>query len=193
MHPLDRLLRTVLPAGAAAVVAAVLIVGWTTDPNRLEAGFAPEQPITFSHKVHAGDNKIDCQYCHTGVEDSRYATIPSVETCMNCHRVTKPGTDLIRELTRIYEEGEALRWKRVHRLPDHVYFDHRPHVAANIDCTVCHGDVASMEVIEQDMSMRMGNCLDCHRGAHDYIRNPEYREKVASDLVGAENCNACHR
>ncbi|MDC0357933.1 cytochrome c family protein [Oligoflexia bacterium] len=193
MHPLDWLLRKVLPLGLAAVAATLLLVGWTTEPNRLEVGFAPKQPIPFSHKVHAGTNKIQCLYCHSGATKSRYAGYPPVESCFNCHRAAKAGTDTIRELARIFENGTALEWKRVHRLPDHVYFDHRPHVNNGIDCTACHGDVKNMELLEQNMSMRMGNCLNCHRDVHGYIDDAEQLLGLAPDLVGAENCNACHR
>lgn len=193
MHPLDLLLRVIAPVTGIAVIASALLVGWSTEPNKLEQGFAPVEPLGFSHKVHAGDNHIDCRYCHIGAEKTRYAGIPSVETCMNCHRVTKPGTDLVRELTRTYEEGLAFKWKRVHRLPDHVYFDHRPHVNAGLDCAVCHGEVSQMESIEQSMSMRMGNCLDCHRDVHGYVTDPRYRLPADNLLIGAEHCSACHR
>ena len=193
MHRLDWLLRLILPVTAGTAVIAMAIVAWTTEPNRFEKGFAPEQPLTFSHKLHAGDNKIACQYCHIGVTDSRFATIPSVESCMNCHRQAKPGTDLIKELTRIYEEGEALKWKRVHRLPDHVYFDHRPHVNANIDCAVCHGDMTKKVFPEQVMSVRMGSCLNCHRDPHAQIPQESLRMNLDPKLLGGEHCNACHR
>jgi hypothetical protein len=193
MHPLDSLLRVILPAAALAVLTTVAVVGWTTEPNRIEVGFAPQQPLPFSHKLHAGDNKIDCRYCHTGPGDSRLASLPTVETCMNCHRVTKPGTDLIRQLSGIYADGQALKWKRVYSLPDYVYFDHRPHVNAGMECAVCHGEVAKMEVMRQEMPLRMGNCLNCHRGVHDYITNPAYKADLDPKLKGAENCDACHR
>jgi hypothetical protein len=193
MDPLDWLLRLALPVTMAAVFGAALVVGWTTEPNKLVIGFAPKQPIAFSHKVHAGDNKIPCEYCHTSPTRSPVAGIPAVETCMNCHRVAKPGTDAIRELTAVYEQGQALKWKRVHRLPDYVYFDHRPHVNAGLDCAVCHGAVSEMEVLGQRMSMRMGNCLSCHRSVQDYIAAPAYKAPLDPALKGPDNCFACHR
>ena len=193
MHPLDRFLRIILPVAAPAVIAFVFLVGWTTQPDDYEVGFAPEQPIPFSHKLHAGDNSIPCLYCHAGATKSRYATVPSTDLCMNCHQVTRTSVDSIQQLTEAYQTGQPIFWKRVHRLPDHVYFDHRPHVNGGIACQVCHGEVETMEVLQQNMSMRMGNCLSCHRSVHDYIRAPEYARDVAPDLAGADNCNACHR
>lgn len=193
MDPLDWLLRLALPVTAGAVLCAVIVVGWTTEPNSLAVGFAPSQPIAFSHKLHAGDNKIPCQYCHSHPSDSAFASIPALGTCMNCHRVAKPGTDAIRELTAIYGGGQALKWKRVHRLPDYVYFDHRPHVNAGLDCAICHGDAAAMEVLTQHMSLRMGNCLACHRRVEEYVSNPAYRAPLDPALKGPENCFACHR
>jgi hypothetical protein len=106
---------------------------------------------------------------------------------MNCHRVTKTESPAIRKLAAIYESGGALQWKRVHTLPDHVYFDHRPHVYAGIVCQTCHGEIQNMEVVSQHMSMRMGNCLGCHRDAHDAL------PPNSTIAPGPDNCNACHR
>ncbi len=194
MHPLDWLLRVILPALFALVIGAMVVVGVTNEPNSLAVGFAPPQPIVFSHKLHAGDNKIACQYCHAQPTKSRYAGVPSVDVCMNCHRVAKPGTDLIRQLTKFYDEGTALEWKRVHRMPDHVYFDHRPHVNAGIDCAVCHGDLQTVEITAQLKPLRMGDCLACHRDPANYIKNPGLRALLKRpDIVGPEHCAACHR
>lgn len=193
MHPLDRLLRVILPLGLLAVVGMVLLVGWTTQPNRYAEGYAPAQPMPFSHKVHAGDNQIPCLYCHAGAEQSRIAGIPSLDLCMNCHQVTRTSTDSIIELTELYQTGQPIFWERVHNLPDHVFFDHRPHVNSGIACQVCHGEVEKMEVLAQGMSLRMGNCLDCHRNAHAYIGKPEYQKDIKPDLTGSDSCYACHR
>jgi hypothetical protein len=106
---------------------------------------------------------------------------------MNCHRVTKTDSPQIQELTRIYESGAPLLWERVHSLPDHVYFDHRPHVRAGIICQTCHGEIQEMEVVSQHMSLRMGNCLGCHREAHEALPPDSEVDQ------GPEHCNACHR
>jgi hypothetical protein len=184
---LDRLARLLLPAGAVAIGATVLAVGWFTQPDRFVRGYAPEQPIAFSHRLHAGTLKVPCEYCHGGVRHARQAGIPPVDTCMNCHRVTRTDRPAIKRLTELARTGAPLVWRRVHALPDHVYFDHRPHIAAGVICQTCHGEVQTMEVLSQQMSMRMGNCLGCHRDPHAALP-PGSPVKRAP-----ENCNACHR
>jgi hypothetical protein len=183
----DRFARAILPAGGFCVLLAVLAVGWLVQPDRFAKGYAPGQPIRYSHALHAGTMKIPCQYCHTGVRRSRSAGIPAVQTCMNCHSVTKTDRPEIQKLAAIYGAGEPLEWKRVHSLPDHVYFDHRPHVSAGIACQTCHGEIQAMEVVSQHMSMRMGNCLGCHRDARAVLPANSPIER------GPENCNGCHR
>lgn len=187
MNLYDRFARLVLPVGAAAVLVTVLAVGWSTQPDSLARGYEPEQPIPYSHALHAGAMKIPCQYCHANTLKSRHAGVPAVSTCMNCHAVTKTDSPHIQSLKSTYDSGKPLEWKRVHRLPDHVYFDHRPHVAAAIACQTCHGEIQTEERVYQSMSMRMGNCLGCHRDAHDALPagSPPKR--------GPEHCNACHR
>jgi len=179
--------RFILPLAAVALLFTVLGVGWFTQPDRLARGYAPEQPIPYSHKLHAGTLKIPCLYCHSGALKSRLAGIPAVEKCMNCHRVTKTDSPSIRKLAAIYASGEPLKWSRIHALPDHVYFDHRPHVSAGILCQTCHGEVQQMEVVYQNISLRMGNCLGCHRDPHDALPADS---KITR---GPEHCNACHR
>jgi hypothetical protein len=176
-----------LPIGAGAIFLTLIAVGWVTQPDRFVRGYAPQQPIPYSHRLHAGTMKIPCQYCHTGAAKSRHAGVPAVETCMNCHRVTKKDSPAIQKLTAIYESGRPLEWKRIHWLPDHVYFDHRPHVNGGIACQTCHGEIQKMDVVYQNMSMRMSNCLGCHRDAHDALP-PDSKIKR-----GPEHCNACHR
>jgi hypothetical protein len=187
MHSLDRLFRFVMPPGAAAVLGTVIGVGWFTQPDRYAQGYAPEQPIAFSHELHAGTLKIPCAYCHSGASRSRVAGVPSVETCMGCHKVTKTDSPSIKTLTSIYDSGKAIEWKRIHTLPDHVYFDHRPHVTAGIACQTCHGEVQTMKVVSREMSMRMGNCLACHRDPHEAL------PQTSAIRRGPEHCAACHR
>jgi hypothetical protein len=179
--------RFILPAGLAALLATVIGVGWYTQPDRYVRGYEPEQPLPYSHRLHAGVLKIPCLYCHSGALKSRQAGIPAVEKCMNCHRVTKTDSPYILELASLYAAGKPLKWERVHALPDHVYFDHRPHVAAGILCQTCHGEVQTMDVVYQNMSLRMGNCLGCHRDPHDALPADSKIRK------GPEYCNACHR
>lgn len=187
MKFLDRLLRIGLPLTVVAVLATVITVGWMVEPDRYMVGYAPEQPIPFSHRVHAGDNNIPCEYCHTSVLNSRHAGIPSVDACFKCHNVTKTDSEHIQGLKQILDSGGSLAWKRVYDLPDYVYFDHRPHVAKGIACQECHGPVEEMDVIRQHMSLRMGTCLECHRGERVYTTMAEpYPEAPVS-------CGTCHR
>lgn len=179
--------KFILPVGFVAVLATVLSVGWFTQPDRLALGYQPGQPIPFSHKLHPGILKIPCLYCHSGAMKSRQAGVPSVEKCMNCHRVTKTESADIKKLAAVYASSRPMEWKRIHSLPDHVYFDHRPHVNAGIICQTCHGEVQTMNVVYQNMSMRMSNCLGCHRAPKDALPADSGISR------GAEDCYACHR
>lgn len=177
----------VLAASACAVAVTVLAVGWLTQPDSLSRGFSPVQPIPFSHRVHAGSMAMPCLYCHSGAARSRSAGIPDADVCMGCHRVTKTDSPAIITLKEASDSGTPVAWKRVHSLPDHVFFDHRPHVNAGVACQTCHGPIQQMTTVRQHMSLRMGNCLGCHR-------NPKPALPPDSTIAKApENCNACHR
>jgi Cytochrome c7 and related cytochrome c/Class III cytochrome C family len=179
--------KYILPTGFVAILSTVMCVGWFTQPNRFVRGYQPNQPIAYSHRLHAGTLRIQCLYCHTGALKSRQAGIPPVEKCMNCHKVTKTDSAEIKRITAIYSAGTPLEWRRIHALPDHVYFDHRPHVIAGILCQTCHGEVQTMDVVYQNMSMRMSNCLGCHRDPKDALPADSEISK------GSEHCYACHR
>jgi hypothetical protein len=179
--------RFILPGGILALLVTVLGVGWYTQPDRFVRGYQPTQPIPYSHQLHPGVLRIPCLYCHAGALKSRVAGVPPVEKCMNCHRVTKTDSPHIKRLAAIYASGEPLQWQRVHSLPDHVYFDHRPHVNAGILCQTCHGEVQTMPVLYQNISMRMSNCLGCHRSPKDAL------PANSRILKGPEHCYACHR
>ena len=187
LPPLDHLARFWLPVGATALATTVGLVGWFTQPDRLARSYAPAQPIPYSHRLHAGTLQIPCAYCHAGVRRSRHASVPPVDVCMNCHRVTKPDSPVIRQLAEAQASGRPIAWQRIHSLPDHVYFDHRPHVAAGVLCQTCHGPVETMEALSQQMSLRMGSCLACHR-------DPRAALPPGSPINRAsDNCAACHR
>ena len=183
----DPAARAVLAATAAGVLVTVCAVGWVAQPDRLARGYSPAQPIPFSHRLHAGSLAIPCLHCHPGADRSRVAGIPSVEACLGCHKVTKTESPAIRSLTAAFDSGSVLAWKRIHSLPSHVFFDHRPHVAAGVACQTCHGPVQEMATMRQHMSLRMGACLACHR-------SPGPALPPGSAIARApENCNACHR
>ena len=184
---LDYILRIKLPIVLFVAVASFALTYFISRPERDGIGYAPDQPITFSHKLHSGDMKIDCKYCHIGVEKSRHAMVPQVSTCMNCHSIARKDRPEIIKLTEYYNEGKALPWKRIHRVADFAYFNHSVHVNRGIDCTVCHGDVGRMDKVLQVNSFTMGACLDCHRSPHTNIPN------VTQINNGPTNCFACHR
>lgn len=184
---IDYALRVRLPIILFVAVLSFVVTYFASRAERDGVGYSPDQPILFSHKLHAGDMKIDCQYCHTSVEKSRHAMIPPAETCMNCHRIARKDKSEIIKLTKYYTEGVAIPWKRIHKVPDFAYFNHSVHVNKGIDCVNCHGDVKQMEKVAQMNSFTMSACLDCHRNAHQ--RFP----KLVNLNLGPDNCFACHR
>jgi len=177
-----------------------------------QPGYSPDQPVLFSHKIHAGDNKIDCQYCHATVTESKYAGIPSVAVCMNCHNVVKQGrnsgTEEIAKIYKAIETGKPIQWIKVHNLPDHTYFNHTQHVnAGKVECESCHGDVISMDRIKQVQQLSMGWCIDCHRitevqftenayyqkftRLHDELESGQLNRVTVEDVDGTA-CSKCH-
>lgn len=154
-------LRAKLFLGAAALaLAATTTIGLLTE---FAPPPGPEQPIAFSHRVHAGVNQIDCLFCHTAANRSTSAGLPSVERCMACHQYIAVRRPEIRKLADFWEKQQPIPWVRVHRLPDYVYFSHKRHVRAGVECQTCHGPVQQMEVVYQYAPLTMGWCLQCHQ------------------------------
>jgi hypothetical protein len=203
----DRILTIVL---AVAVLFAALALVPRVRAMRLpgdNSGFEPDQPVAFSHRLHAGELAISCHYCHSGAERSRHAGFPSSSSCMNCHRFItakradvraeeelakkqgrKPRPVMSPEIRKIYDSVKSqqpLLWARIHQVPDFVYFDHRPHVAAGLECQKCHGPVETMERVRQVSTLNMGWCVNCHRG-RDGTMVRGVRAKASSD------CSVCH-
>ena len=148
-------------------VCALVIVGASLAsilPRTSNQGYSPDQPIPYSHKLHAGDLKIQCQYCHSTAERSKHASVPSVNVCMNCHRVVKTESPYIQKIAEAYNTGKPIEWVRIHELPDFVYFPHKRHVAAGLACQSCHGPIETMEKVYQYSALTMGWCMECHRG-----------------------------
>jgi len=126
-------------------------------------GYAPEQPLPYSHKQHAGDLEIPCQYCHTYARRSEIAGIPSVSKCMNCHANLSVESKAIDFLKAKAEKGKPIEWVRVYHTPDHVWFSHKRHIKKGIKCAVCHGPVETLVVNQELVAYRMGFCLSCHQ------------------------------
>ena len=174
--------------------------------------YAPDQPIKFSHLIHAEENEIDCQYCHFTADFSATANFPSNNVCMNCHNVVRTGTLSgafeINKIHRAADNDEPIEWVRVHKLPDHSFFSHAQHVnAGKLDCAECHGQVETMHIVRQVEDLSMGWCLTCHREhevdffdnpyfqiyerLHEKIKNGEINGVTAAEL-GGEDCMSCH-
>jgi hypothetical protein len=136
-------------------------------PEERARGYQPEQPIKFSHKIHVGDLKVECQYCHWSVSKAAYAAIPEVETCYTCHKMVKGKDEAaqseIKKILSAYSEAKAIEWVKVHVMPDYVKFNHKRHVKGGVACQECHGQISEMEVVERVSSMKMGWCVECHR------------------------------
>jgi hypothetical protein len=151
---------------AALAVAAAAVYAVMQGP--LGATRGPEQPIAFSHELHAGANRIPCMYCHTSADRSVDAGIPSVQVCAGCHlaggvalvRADRPG---VKQLAAYWQQQQPIPWVRIHDLPDHVHFPHMRHIKAGLPCQQCHGPVETMREMRQDASLRMGWCLECHK------------------------------
>lgn len=184
---LDYGLKVRLPITIFAVISTFTITYYVSYAARNGIGYQPEQPIKYSHKLHAGEMKIDCKYCHVGVEKSRIASVPSLNICMGCHEIARKDSPEIQKLKEYYEQGKPLPWKRIHKVPDFAYFNHSVHVNKGIECQSCHGNVQDMEVVGQVNSFTMGACLTCHRNAHENLPN------LKEINNGPVNCAACHR
>ncbi|MEM6765013.1 MAG: c-type cytochrome [Bacteroidota bacterium] len=170
----------------------------------LHQGYMPEQPIAFSHKLHAGQYEIDCKYCHSGTYKSKSAWIPSLNVCMNCHKYIAEGPSGEEEIAKIYEavgwdvneaaytkEPKNVEWVRIHNIPDHAYFNHAQHVVVGgLECQTCHGPIQEMEVVYQYSNLGMGWCIECHRQEKVKVLGKETDMTVAD--MGGLNCARCH-
>ncbi len=125
-------------------------------------GYKPEQPIPFSHKQHAGDMKIPCQYCHSSARRSTVSGVPPTNTCMGCHKVVSPDKPNIKKIHDHFNENKPIPWVKVHDLPDFVRFSHKIHLNGGLECQQCHGPVETMDVVEQVAPLQMGWCIGCH-------------------------------
>jgi hypothetical protein len=179
-------------------------------PKYTDAGYRPEQPVPYSHALHAGELGIDCRYCHVSVESSAVANVPPTQSCMNCHKVVKRDSPLLAPLRASFDAGRPMRWVRVHNLPDYAFFNHAVHVRAGVGCVSCHGPVHRMEVVQQVEPLSMSWCLDCHRNPGPHLRPPEEvtnmewfppkdhaafaRQAIADlGLRPPVDCSGCHR
>jgi hypothetical protein len=214
--PLNYLPLVAAIGAAVGGGVATFVVAYYFSPNFLQVGYAPEQPVPYSHRLHAGQLGIDCRYCHANVERSFEAMIPPTQTCMGCHAIIRTDSARLEPVRHSWTTGDPVEWERVHNLPDHAYFDHSVHLAGGVGCASCHGRIDDMEVVEQAEPLSMGWCLDCHRDPAEHIRpvsritdmdwpaadehgehpNEEERAEIEMLVLRAnppQNCSGCHR
>ena len=207
-----------------SIVVVLVVVGTgltiLLNTNRLhyttDVQVAKKQPVPFSHKHHVTGVGLDCRYCHTSVEESSFANIPPVETCMTCHSQIWTESPLLEPIRESYRTGNPIEWVRVHDLPDFVYFNHSIHVHKGIGCQTCHGQVDQMPLMWKVNTLNMEWCLECHREPEKYVRPreevfnmawtpmDERGHAVSQALLGAQlvqdydinpstDCSTCHR
>ena len=209
-----KLVFFIILCGTIACGSWTWVTLWNTNVHQ---GYQPVQPIHFPHDLHAGVMKIDCQYCHSGAYKSKNASIPSLNVCMNCHKVVKTESPEIHKIydalgydpkTQKYDSTKArpMQWIRIHNLPDFVYFNHSQHVkVAGIKCQTCHGPVQTMKEVYQYSPLTMKWCIQCHKrtevnykgnayydnmiAVHDRIKRGE---KVTAASMGGIECGKCH-
>lgn len=208
----DKLRPLLLGGLLVGPVYLVAVVGFGASPKTTDVGYAPIQPVPFSHALHAGKLGMDCRYCHTTVEKAAFAAIPPTQTCMNCHSMIKTQSEKLKPVRDAYATGEPIPWVKVHDLPDYAYFNHSAHVTRGVSCVECHGRIDTMEVVQQAKPLSMSWCLDCHRDPIPHLRPQEHitdldwappegisREEIGQKVADAHkihpstNCSTCHR
>ena len=160
---------------AMGAVVAALGVWWFFSPEFTDVGYQPEQPVAFSHALHAGELRMDCRYCHYTVERAPVAVVPATSVCMNCHQLVGRDLETLAAVRDSLADDQRIRWVRVHNIPDYARFDHSLHLEAGIGCSSCHGDVRAMETVTQVEPLSMGWCLECHR---DPVRHRRADEEL---------------
>jgi len=196
------------------VLGGILTAGATyyMTPKYTRVGYAPVQPVPYSHALHAGQLGIDCRYCHSNVEKSGVANLPTAQTCMNCHNQVKKDSPLLAVVRESFATGTPVPWVKIHQTPDYVYFNHAIHVNRGVSCWECHGQINEMDVVAHDKPLSMGFCLDCHRDPathlrpRDQVTNLDWRpasadaarqqgEKFVHDwkVKPPQSCSGCHR
>ena len=210
VHSRVILLGSVILLCAASWVASEIF--WSPYTTYVDVPF--DQPISFSHKHHVGDDGIDCRYCHSGVEKSAFAGLPSTDTCMTCHSQIWNDSPMLAPVRASLASNRPLQWNRVHDLPDYVYFNHSIHVAKGVGCSTCHGRIDQMPLTRKTQTLYMKWCLECHRDPQKYVRPPdkiyEMTWQAGKDESAQEseqlmtryhidtsgrltNCSTCHR
>ena len=192
-------LRTATTISLVVTVIGVAVV-WQGSMFRFpgnQQGYQPAQPIAFSHKVHAGDNQIQCLYCHSPDDKSKVAGIPAASTCMNCHTQIRKDSPEIQKIATALQQKQPIEWIKVNDLPDHVAFNHSRHVTAGVKCQTCHGPVETEDRVSQADDLSMGMCVTCHRTHREVMLDETGRPIVSKEatpkrLMASTDCSVCH-
>ena len=211
-HPSTNTISKVTIVGGVflVIVLALFLAAINRSSYVTEVGVARAQPVPFSHKHHVGDEGIDCRYCHTSVERSSFAGIPSTKICMNCHSQIWSESPALEPVRESFRTGQSIEWTRVHNLPRFVYFDHSIHVKKGVGCTTCHGHVDRMPLMWSENSLYMEWCLECHREPERFVRPRQFvfsvswqpppdQVKLGRQLMEEykierlTSCSVCHR
>lgn len=196
--------------GAIFFLAGLTWIWWSLNRTySTRQNVVIEQPIPFSHEHHVEAMGIQCAYCHTSVEESKFAGIPPTATCMNCHKMIWKTSPTLAPVRASYANGTPIEWRRVNDLPDFVYFNHSIHIKKGIGCATCHGRVDKMPLMRQAATLEMSWCVDCHRDPAKYVRprdqvynmawKADNQEVLGKELVkkyhirSLTNCSTCHR
>ncbi len=189
----DRRVHTLMGVILLATVIGVCFSLYALWPANVEAGYAPEQPIHYSHQLHAGTLQIKCRYCHYNVDREAHVAIPSVAICMNCHKEVQNKDSQGRlkpDIARLLQHWlvkKPIAWVKVHDLADFVYFDHSRHLNSGLVCADCHGYIERMERVKRQYGLKMGWCLDCHR------KKPPPGWQGTGSTWASTDCSTCHR
>lgn len=163
-----------LPAIVCAILGGALYmpvaVGLGFSPKTTAVGYAPEQPVPYSHALHVGKLGLDCRYCHNTVESAAFAAIPPSQVCMNCHSTIWKDSPRLAPIRESFATGKPVEWVKIHDLPDYAFFNHSAHVNRGVGCVSCHGRIDQMDVVQQVSPLSMGWCLDCHRAPEKNLR-----------------------
>jgi hypothetical protein len=201
--------------GAVFIAAALGYLGWavTESPYFTDVNVPREQPVPFSHKHHVTDDGIDCRYCHTSVEKSSFAGIPSTHICMSCHSRLWTTSPMLEPVRLSYQTDKSLEWTRVNAVPDFAYFDHSIHIHKGVGCTTCHGPIGEMPLTWRANTLYMRWCIDCHKHPERFVRRREdvfkanyqspqdqlalgrqlVKEYKIKDATQLTDCYTCHR
>ncbi|HNW58708.1 MAG TPA: cytochrome c3 family protein [bacterium] len=201
------ILVVVAMLGLATVIGFFSYFG---SPRFTDVGYAPQQPVPYSHALHAGDLGMDCRYCHHAIEAAPHANLPPTQTCMNCHEILLPESSRLMPVRESWSTGLPIAWNRIHLLPDYAYFNHSAHLHAGVGCSSCHGLITRMAVVAQAEPLSMGWCLACHRHPESSLRpageitsmvwKPDADQARFAAVIMKQNkiappqdCSGCHR